>query len=193
MEISFAAPDLRRLDELNVDSVVVPLATDDRPPRGVCGLLDWRLRGDISNLIARGAITGELGEVTLIATEGRLPMERAFVLGMGPRSRLNGERAEALLQQALPNLLRAGVRSLAVALPGRARRHLPAEEAGLAWLRAVEQAFGERELRRGGAIGNVVLLDDVEAQRTMSQVIENEERRLRAKYSMRLEDDILPE
>ena len=39
---------------------------DEKPPRGICGFVDWRLNGMISSAIKEGRIKGELEEKIVI-------------------------------------------------------------------------------------------------------------------------------
>ncbi|MEQ8161652.1 MAG: leucyl aminopeptidase, partial [Smithellaceae bacterium] len=40
--------------------------SDEKPPRGVCGFIDWRLNGFISREIKQGRILGRFGEKVII-------------------------------------------------------------------------------------------------------------------------------
>lgn len=48
IKITTASP-----DALNHDTLILGFFSDERPPRGYCGLVDWRLNGIISTEIAR--------------------------------------------------------------------------------------------------------------------------------------------
>jgi hypothetical protein len=73
----------RTLDELVTDLLVATLFETDRPPRGVTGLVDWRLNGFISRLILRGAVAGVRDEVVLLPLNRRLPARRLLLVGLG--------------------------------------------------------------------------------------------------------------
>ncbi|MFB3926012.1 MAG: M17 family peptidase N-terminal domain-containing protein [Syntrophales bacterium] len=72
-----------RLDNLQSECLVLGYFSDERPPRGYCGLLDWRLNGMISRLMVSGKITGEYQEKVLIAPPKRIPSTKIMLLGLG--------------------------------------------------------------------------------------------------------------
>ena len=52
----------RVLTEGQVDSCVVLLSESERPPRGCAGVLDWHLKGAISDGLRQGIFSGKVGE-----------------------------------------------------------------------------------------------------------------------------------
>jgi hypothetical protein len=66
--------------------------SDEKPPRGICGFIDWRLNGFISQEMKRGRISGEFMEKTLIPFPGRIGTEILFLFGLGPLAEFNHER-----------------------------------------------------------------------------------------------------
>ena len=87
IKISTASP-----DALNRDTLILGFFSDERPPRGYCGLVDWRLNGMISTAIARGRISGEFLEKLLYAFPERIRISRLLLLGLGPISELTYDR-----------------------------------------------------------------------------------------------------
>ncbi len=75
----------RSLDELNTDLIVASLFETERPPRGVCGLADWRLNGFISRQILGGSVRGTKDEWVLLPLHRRLPARRLLLAGLGRR------------------------------------------------------------------------------------------------------------
>ena len=53
--------------------------------RGFAGLLDWRLGGRLSALLAAGFVTGEAGEALLVPGKPHVPFEKVLVVGLGAR------------------------------------------------------------------------------------------------------------
>src|SRR5260221_7290847 len=86
MEFRFVPPDLRQLDETSTELIACSMWKDERPMRGLAGLLDWRLAGKISRLARESFIEGELGEVLFVPARPRLPFDKIIVIGLGPRS-----------------------------------------------------------------------------------------------------------
>lgn len=87
IKISTASP-----DALNRDTLILGFFSDERPPRGYCGLVDWRLNGMISTAIARGRITGDFMEKLLYAFPERIRISRLLLLGLGAISELTYDR-----------------------------------------------------------------------------------------------------
>ncbi len=75
----------RSLDELSTDLIVASLFETERPPRGVCGLADWRLNGFISRQLLTGSVRGTRDEWVLVPLHRRLPARRLLLVGLGRR------------------------------------------------------------------------------------------------------------
>ena len=119
IKISTEPPDL-----LSPECLAVGFFSDERPPRGLCGLADWRLNGLVSNLMAAGRISGALHENVMIETGGRIPSPRLILHGLGPLHELSCDR----LHRAGVHLARTalGIRcgELALDIPGVPRTEL---------------------------------------------------------------------
>jgi hypothetical protein len=87
IKISTASP-----DNLNRDTLVLGFFSDERPPRGYCGLVDWRLNGMISTEIARGRVAGDFLEKLLYAFPKRIRISRMLLFGLGALSELTYDR-----------------------------------------------------------------------------------------------------
>jgi len=80
------------LDTLNREGLALGFFSDERPPKGLCGFVDWRLNGIISRELARGRISGEFMEQILIATPPRIGASKIVLWGMGPFTELTYKR-----------------------------------------------------------------------------------------------------
>ncbi len=122
IRISAATP-----DNLNRDTLILGFFSDERPPRGYCGLVDWRLNGVISTEMAGGRISGDYLEKLLYAFPKRIRISRMLLFGMGPLSELTCDR----LYRAGYEMARtvSGIRANDLALPmpaaGRGPLKLP--------------------------------------------------------------------
>ena len=120
MNVSLLPVELARWDQAApADAVCVPVWTDVRPLRGAAGLLDWRLCGRLSTMLASGKVTGAEGEQTLFPSANRLPWRLVLALGGGPRRDFSDRRFQASVRRALDAVKGLGARRLALALPGR--------------------------------------------------------------------------
>jgi hypothetical protein len=129
MDIRFLPPELRRLDEANVELCACAFWSDERPIRGFAGLLDWRLGGRLSALLATRFVTGEAGEKLLVPGKPHVPFEKVLLLGLGRRSAFgDGAFREAVLSiaRALEGMR---VRRAVVELPGRGAGAIEPEQA----------------------------------------------------------------
>ena len=80
------------VDILNCDILTLGFFSDERPPRGNCGRVDWRLNGLISHLIAKGKIEGAFMEKVLIAPNHRIPSSKILLIGLGDLVHLTYEK-----------------------------------------------------------------------------------------------------
>lgn len=65
---------------------------DERPPRGICGFIDWRLNGMISKEIMQGRIGGEFKEKIIIPFLPRIGSEILLLFGLGNVSDINYDK-----------------------------------------------------------------------------------------------------
>jgi len=118
--VSLLPIELPRWDQAPAgDAICVAVWSDVRPLRGAAGLLDWRLCGRLSALVAAGKVTGDDGEQTLFPTAARLPWRLVLALGAGPRSDFSDKRLQLTVRRALKAVKGLGARRLALALPAR--------------------------------------------------------------------------
>lgn len=85
--LSTEAPDLPEHECL-----ALGIFSDEKPPRGICGLIDWRLNGFISREIKQGRISGEFLEKIVIPFPERIGAAMLFLCGLGPLADFNYER-----------------------------------------------------------------------------------------------------
>ena len=65
---------------------------DEKPPRGICGFIDWRLNGLISREIKQGRISGEFKEKIVIPFPRRIGTEILLLFGLGNISDINYDK-----------------------------------------------------------------------------------------------------
>jgi hypothetical protein len=98
--------------------------SDEKPPRSICGFIDWRLNGLISTEIKQGRITGEFMEKVIIPFPRRIGTEILFLFGMGPLKELNYERIYAAAAQMVGAVDGMLLNNFAFDLPGQNRSGL---------------------------------------------------------------------
>lgn len=117
LQLTAAPLSLEGLDGLPAIDLVAFVAADERPLRGLAGLIDWRLCGDLTRLVKAKHFDGAVGDPLLTVSGGRLPAQRIFLFGVGSAAALATARPGAYLAEALAVVGRAGGRRLAMALP----------------------------------------------------------------------------
>jgi hypothetical protein len=171
MDLRFLPPELRRLDEANVELCACTLWSDERPLRGFAGLIDWRLGGRMSALVKSGFVTGEEGETVLLQGKPHVPFEKVLVLGLGKKSGFG----DGTFRHAVMRLARAlegmRVRRAVVELPGRGSNVIEPEQAITLTLECVG-ASPEHDAWW--------LVEDAAAQKRVEQRAADERRRVRA-------------
>lgn len=70
-------------DQQRHKCLVLGFFSDEKPPRGICGLMDWRLNGMISREIKQGHINGEFKEKVAIPWPERIGSDLLFLFGLG--------------------------------------------------------------------------------------------------------------
>jgi hypothetical protein len=169
VDVRFAIPDLASVSELKTEALCLPFFRDERPMRGPAGLVDFRLCGRVSKLIATGRMQGDLDEAVLMPARPRLFAERLLWLGAGLHAELTEARFRALARVALARLVALRVRSAALSLPGRVRGHFAPAEA-IDWFLEEASPFGER-------LDELTVLEPEDAQRLMQPRVERARRR----------------
>ncbi len=170
MDVRFVPLDLARIDALRDEAVALPFFEDERPLRGAAGLCDWRLCGRLSRVLRSGRVTGALGEVTLVPVRPRLPFDKMLLVGAGASEGFDAARSRAVMARVFEVAAGLRLRNLVLSLPGRATGAAAPGEAMRWFLEGVGEA----------GIEEVTVLDDAEAQRLMSPLVEAERRRARA-------------
>lgn len=118
MKVRLVKPDLHELDNSAADVAAVGIFVEDRPPRGLAGLLDWRLCGRLSEAIMDGHIQASFREAVLMPSYGRLPVDKVCVFGLGSRKDFTPSRARETAWVISDALQKLRVRSFVTSLPG---------------------------------------------------------------------------
>jgi hypothetical protein len=132
MTIQFLPPELKTLDRLRAQLLVVSVFEDERPLRGFGGLLDWRSCGVLSRFLLRGHVTGVAGEVVLFPVDRRLDVPQGILIGLGRMAAFEEPQFRTVTERIGRAAIRLGARSVVLQLPGSHRKALdPARTIGL--------------------------------------------------------------
>jgi hypothetical protein len=157
VEVSFVERSMRALDASSADVVVGAVCEDERPPRGLAGLLDWRLGARLSAECQRGFLTGALGERLLLPVRPRFAFEKALLFGLGPRGAFDDAVFAGLVPRVLDALEGLRPRRVLIELPGRHLGALPLARALELFVPALDG--------RTGALESLVVVDERDAER----------------------------
>ena len=179
MKIHLVKPDLHQIDRVTADTFVVYVFEGEKPPRGVAGLLDWRLCGALSDLMMAGQVTGRLHEAVLLPSYGRAPTRRICIYGLGAVGEFNAARARECSQFAAESLFKLRVGSFIGSIPGSPLAPLAARARMEVFLDEVLRVFG------GDSDGHDAEMFIVEPQgvhRDLTDVAATIQRKLRAAW-----------
>jgi hypothetical protein len=104
-------------DQLPGDAVAVLYFEDQRPLRGPCAVLDWRLDGQLTRALLEGQLKGRAGEHVIFQNNAKLKSDWALFVGGGKWAGLGQATYAALVRHLLTISWRAGFRNLSLCLP----------------------------------------------------------------------------
>ena len=159
-QLHFVEPDLRAIDTTSAEVIACSVFQDERPMRGLAGLLDWRLAGRLSVLAKNDFLTGAEGEIVLVPGRPYVRFEKILVLGIGPRSAFDDGVVRRVLGKLVSALEGLKVRRALVEVPGRPSGKLEPARAAELLLECAESSL-EDEMW--------TLVDDEAAEKTMAQ------------------------
>jgi cytosol aminopeptidase family protein len=119
MELRFVSPELAELDRVGMEVLVGAVFSDERPARGLTGLIDWRCAGRLSRLMRDGYLTGELGEVLMTPVRPGLPFDKVILFGAGHSGEFDDNIFGSLIQRILGTMTGLRTRAVVAQLPGR--------------------------------------------------------------------------
>jgi hypothetical protein len=105
---------LQDIKKIEAEAVIVGFYEDIRPLKHLAGELDWLLCGSLSNLIIKHKFQGALGDVALLTTQGKLPAQKIFLVGLGPKEKFSSQSLTAAARTALASVIHAGVKNAAI-------------------------------------------------------------------------------
>jgi hypothetical protein len=171
MEFRFLTPEPERLDEASVELCVCSIWSDERPMRGLAGLLDWRLGARLSALLKTGFFDGHAGEALLTPGRPHVPFEKVLVVGLGPRPSFDEHGFRDAIVRVSRTIERLRVRRAVVELPGRATDAIEPERAITLTLECIGSS-AEHDMWW--------LVDSPPAQRRIERRAADERRRVRS-------------
>lgn len=118
MSATVVEPSLATIDSLSgVEALCLLVTEDERPLGGASGFVDWRLCGALSRVLQGTFFAGKPDERLLMTTQGRVPPEKLFAVGLGLGKSITALGYENALKATAQMLVKAQVKSVALALP----------------------------------------------------------------------------
>jgi len=105
------------VDVQECEILVTGLFQDERPLKGSCGWIDWRLNGKLSHFLADKKLTGTWKETTLIPSEGRVTPTVILLVGLGRVRDYSYLRVRELCPYLLETLRKMRASSFNLSLP----------------------------------------------------------------------------
>jgi leucyl aminopeptidase len=112
------------LTEVKCDLLVVNMYEDIKTLGGTVDTVDRKLDGAIKDLIKAGEITGKVGQINLIHTQGKLPARQVAVVGMGKSTEFKLDDVRIVAGAAMAEAKRIKAEKLATVVHGAGRKDL---------------------------------------------------------------------
>jgi len=154
------------LDRLQHECLVLGFFSDERPPRGNGGFVDWRLNGLVSRLIAEGRIRGDFSERVLIESQRRIPPQKIVLFGLGKRRDLSYETLRDAGARMAETAVRLHCFDFAVEVPAADRSLLEVAEMTTAFTTGMFE-FLSGDLQTLAAAAPCLLSDESFFQKTL--------------------------
>jgi len=179
MKIQFVRPDLHQIDRMSADTFAVCLFEEDKPPRGLAGLLDWRLCGRLSDLLVQEQVTGRFREALLLPGYERVPTHRVCVYGLGARSEFTAARAREASWFIADSLHKLRATSFIGSLPGSPSTAVAPRARMELFLEELLRVYGHDE-----SVGGVdaYIVEPSELHRELTDVVSIAMRKLRVMW-----------
>jgi hypothetical protein len=104
-------------DQLPGDTLAVPLFEDQRTLDGPVAVVDWRLDGILSRMIAAGELSGRIGTQLALQSNAKFAASWILIAGCGRWRSLEREDYLTLAERLLKMAANARVAELALCLP----------------------------------------------------------------------------
>ena len=96
------------------DALLLFHHSDVKPLTGNLASLDWRCNAAVSILWKRKGNLLKFGQLTIIATQGKVRVDTVILTGLGPGDQFDGDLRREALHLALGAALKIGARVIAV-------------------------------------------------------------------------------
>jgi hypothetical protein len=105
---------LQDIKKLETEALIVGFYENVRPLKNLAGELDWLLCGSLSGLILNKRVRGTVGELALLTSRGKLPAQKIFMVGLGPKEAVSPATISSITKKAVSGAVSAGVKNAAI-------------------------------------------------------------------------------
>ena len=105
------------VDVQECEILVTGFFEDERPLRGSCGWVDWRLNGALSRCLIQRRVVGTWKETTLIPSQRKILSSLILVVGLGKAREYSYPRLRELFPYLLGTLKKLNVSKICFSLP----------------------------------------------------------------------------
>lgn len=106
------------ITETATDAIVVNLFEGVKQPGGATGAVDKALDGVITKLINKGEIKGEIREVSIIHTLGKLPADKVAIVGLGKKENFTVDKIRGVSAEVCRELRGVNCKRIATIVHG---------------------------------------------------------------------------
>lgn len=110
-------PKIDFVEDISADLICTTLFEDLGAPKGVAGMVDWRLNGFISQNIVDHRMSGAFRESTLIPLDNPFSSNRLCLFGLGSWRSYNSLQLKRLLPKVLQTVLHIKPMSCLICIP----------------------------------------------------------------------------
>jgi len=135
----------RPADVQECEVLVTGFFEDERPLRGACGWVDWRLNGLLSRCLIEKRLAGVWKETTLIPSQGRIFSPLILVVGLGKVKEYSYPRLRELFPYLLRTVRRLNVSRICFSLPEDAERLVEAGKLAEVLMEGIADSLSEAD------------------------------------------------
>lgn len=103
-------------DRLSGEGVVTLFFQDQRPLAGPAAILDWRLDGQLTNLMLENKVVGRAGEQVILQNNGKLLADWVMFIGGGKWHDLCLNTYKSLINHIVVTVRTAGFKDISICL-----------------------------------------------------------------------------
>jgi len=139
-----------KIQEAQVDSIIVNLFEGVATPRGAAGAVDRAMGGAISELIAGGDFKGKAGETAVLYPRGQIPARRVLLAGLGKEESFDLEGIRKSAASAIQRARDLNAKNVATIVHGIGIGGLPVQDAAQATLEGSLLALYQYDAPKAG-------------------------------------------